>query len=49
MASLSPGYSVAVDAGVGNGQVAVIPEPATMLLVLSALPVVLWSKRALRR
>jgi len=46
--SSHPGYSVAVDAGVGNGQVAAIPEPAAMWLVLSALPVVLWRKRALR-
>jgi hypothetical protein len=45
---LHPGYSVVVDDGVGNGQVATVPEPATLWLVLSALPAIAWRRRALR-
>jgi hypothetical protein len=47
--ALHPGYSVIVDAGVGNGPVAAVPEPETLWLLLAALPVVAWRKRAPHR
>ena len=47
--ALHPGYSVVVDAGAGNGQVAAIPEPETVWLVLFALPMLAWRERTLRR
>lgn len=47
--ALHPGYSVVVDAGVGNGLVAAVPEPDTLWLLLSALPVMAWRKRVRRR
>lgn len=47
--ALHPGYSVVVDAAVGNGLVAAVPEPETLWLLLSALPVVAWRKRTRRR